>query len=63
MVCVLIQREQITSNLIIKTQINILDLYFMLQLYHNFKNIEEKVIKLFFVNKLFIDETSLAELN
>lgn len=35
----------------------------MLQLYHNFKNIEEKVIKLFFVNKLFIDETSLAELN
>lgn len=63
MVCVLIQREQITSNLIIKTQINILDLYFMLQLYHNFKNIEEKVIKLYFVNKLFIDETSLAELN
>lgn len=63
MVCVLIQREQITTNLIIKTQINILDLYFMLQLYHNFKNIEEKVIKLFFVNKLFIDETSLAELN
>lgn len=63
MVCVLIQREQITSNLIIKTQINILDLYFMLQLYHNFKNIEEKVIKLFFVNKLFIDETPLAELN
>lgn len=63
MVCVLIQREQITSNLIIKTQINILDLYFMLQLYHNFKNIEEKVIKLFFVNKLFIDETSLAELS
>lgn len=35
----------------------------MLQLHHNFKNIEEKVIKLFFVNKLFIDETSLAELN
>lgn len=63
MVCVLIQREQITSNLIIKTQINILDLYFMLQLYHNFKNIEEKVIKLFFVNKLFIDKTSLAELS
>lgn len=63
MVCVLIQREQITTNLIIKTQINILDLYFMLQLYHNFKNIEEKVIKLFFVNKLFIDETSLAELS
>lgn len=63
MVCVLIQREQITTNLIIKTQINILDLHFMLQLYHNFKNIEEKVIKLFFVNKLFIDETSLAELN
>lgn len=63
MVCVLIQREQITTNLIIKTQINILDLYFILQLYHNFKNIEEKVIKLFFVNKLFIDETSLAELN
>lgn len=63
MVCVLIQREQITTNLIIKTQINILDLHFMLQLYHNFKNIEEKVIKLFFVNKIFIDETSLAELN
>lgn len=63
MVCVLIQREQITTNLIIKTQINILDLHFMLQLYHNFKNIEEKVIKLFFVNKLFIDETSLAELS
>lgn len=63
MVCVLIQREQITTNLIIKTQINILDLHFMLQLYQNFKNIEEKVIKLFFVNKLFIDETSLAELN
>lgn len=63
MVCVLIQREQFTTNLIIKTQINILDLHFMLQLYHNFKDIEEKVIKLFFVNKLFIDETSLAELN
>lgn len=33
--------------------------------HHNVKNIEEKVIKVVFVNKLFIDETSisLSELN